>query len=197
MELPKTLLEMSQTDLTPVNVSDAVLILIDMQNEYLDGPLMIKEAKQAVSNTAEVLAIARREKSHIIHIAHSGRPDGLFDRNHHRGQIIDPLQPVEDEILIEKQLPNAFAGTHLQKVIDATGCKDLLIFGFMTHMCVSSTARAALDLGYRVTVNAEGCATRDLPDGRGGVMRSNHLHEAALVALSDRFAVIARNYVWK
>ena len=37
----------------------------------------------------------------------------------------------------------------------------------MTNMCVSSTARAALDLGYKATVAADAAATRDLPDPMG------------------------------
>ena len=38
--------------------------------------------------------------------------------------------------------------------------------------CVASTptARAALDLGFRTTIDAESCATRDLPDGKGGTL---------------------------
>jgi hypothetical protein len=57
----------------------------------------------------------------------------------------------------------------------------------MTHMCVSTTVRAALDLGYRCTVIATACATRDLPDGRGGVVPAGIVHRANLVALADRF----------
>jgi len=62
----------------------------------------------------------------------------------------------------------------------------------MTHMCVSSTARAALDLGYATTVVATACATRDLPNGSGGHIAATVIHDVALVELSDRFAVIAR-----
>lgn len=61
----------------------------------------------------------------------------------------------------------------------------------MTHMCVSTTARAALDLGYRSTVVASACATRDLPDALGGVVDAKTVHRAALAALGDRFAIIA------
>ncbi len=60
----------------------------------------------------------------------------------------------------------------------------------MTHMCVSSTVRAALDFGYRCTVVAGACATRDLPDGAGGVVPAPVLHRAELAALSDRFATV-------
>jgi nicotinamidase-related amidase len=60
----------------------------------------------------------------------------------------------------------------------------------MTHMCVSSTARAALDLGYGCTVVGNACATRDLPDGHGGVVSAAELHRVELAALRDRFAVV-------
>jgi hypothetical protein len=52
--------------------------------------------------------------------------------------------------------------------------------------------RAALDLGYGSTVVASACATRDLPAASGGVVPAAVLHEAELAALSDRFAMIAR-----
>jgi nicotinamidase-related amidase len=58
-------------------------------------------------------------------------------------------------------------------------------------MCVSSTARSALDFGWRVTIAADACGTRDLPDGRGGVLSARVIHEVALAELSDRFGVVA------
>jgi len=62
----------------------------------------------------------------------------------------------------------------------------------MTHMCVSSTARAALDLGYRATVIADATATRALPDPTGGPdLAPEALQRAALAELADRFAVVA------
>jgi len=40
-------------------------------------------------------------------------------------------------------------------------------------------------------VLAPACATRDLPDGQGGVIAAADIHRIELVALSDRFATIA------
>ena len=92
--------------------------------------------------------------------------------------------------MVAKSLPNAFAGTDLDERLRAFGRKELIVGGFMTHMCVSSTVRAALDLGYRCTVVAGATATRDLPDGQGGVVEAGTLQRAELSALSDRFAVV-------
>ena len=191
MNTPRTLLELSGADLTPASPENATLVLIDMQNEYLEGPLALPGASAAVSRAGALLSEARRVGGRIVHVYHRGRAGSLFDREHRRGQVIDGLEPLPGEALVEKALPNAFAGTDFGEVLQAIGHNDLIIIGFMTHMCVSSTARAALDHGYRVTIDARACATRDLPDGRGGIVDANTLHRVALTELSDRFAIIA------
>jgi nicotinamidase-related amidase len=188
----KTLLQLAGADLAPAKLRDACLVLIDLQNEYLSGPLALPKAATAIANAARLLARAREAGAPIFHIAHKGRAGGMFDRDAQRGQIADPLAPRSGEAVVEKAMPNAFAGTELKELLSASGRKELVVVGLMTHMCVSSTARAALDLGYRVTIDAESCATRDLPDGRGGTIAADTVHEVALAELADRFAIVAR-----
>jgi nicotinamidase-related amidase len=192
MTVAKTLLQLAGADLSLPRLGDACLVLIDMQNEYLSGSLALPDADAAVARAARLLLRARSRGTSILHVAHKGKSGGLFDRTAERGAIISALDPLGDEPVVEKQLPNAFAGTHLRASLAATGRKDIILAGFMTHMCVSSTARAALDLGLRITVDADSCATRDLPDGRGGTIDAATVHEVALAELSDRFALIAR-----
>ncbi|HYM03303.1 MAG TPA: cysteine hydrolase family protein [Stellaceae bacterium] len=193
MTAAKTLLQLAGADLKPARLSDACLVLIDLQNEYLAGPIAVPNAGAAIAGAARLLARARELGAPVIHVAHRGRPGGMFDREARRGQIVDALAPRPGEPVVEKTLPNAFAGTELQQILGASGRKNIIIVGLMTHMCVSSTARAALDLGFRTTIDATACATRDLPDGRGGVIAADTVHEVALAELSDRFAIIAGN----
>jgi nicotinamidase-related amidase len=152
----------------------------------------LPDAEPAIAVAAKLLSRARQSGAAIFHIAHKGRAGSLFDRAADRGAIVAELAPLAGEIVIEKELPNAFAGTKLQAQLAATGRKNIVLAGFMTHMCVSSTARAALDLGFRTTIDADSCATRDLPDGLGGTLDARTIHEVALAELSDRFAIIAR-----
>jgi nicotinamidase-related amidase len=189
----KTLLQLSGADLNPPDLADSNLVLIDYQNEYRAGPLALPEVDAAIAAGARLLTQARRSGANIFHVAHKGKPGGLFDRGAERGAIVASVAPGNGEPVIEKPLPNAFAGTDLQTLLAATGRKNLILAGLMTHMCISSTARAALDLGYRVTIDAAGCATRDLPDGKGGAIAARLIHEVALVELSDRFAIIVRD----
>ncbi|MFZ0488202.1 MAG: isochorismatase family protein [Arenicellales bacterium] len=188
----RTLLEIAGADLTPATVDNASVVFIDIQNEYRHGPIAVSGAEAAVGAAARLLASARARDAPIVHVAHLGRPGGLFDREAERGQIVGELEPSGNEEVVEKTLPNAFARTGLQTLLDSTGRKDIILAGFMTHMCVSSTARAALDLGYRVTIDAASCGSRDLPDGRGGVIPAATVHEVALAELADRFALIVR-----
>lgn len=162
-----------------------------MQNEYLQGPVEVPGAGAAIAAAAQLLESARQACSPVFHIAHAGRPGGLFDRAAPRGKIVAELTPAPNEAVVEKTLPNAFARTILNELLSATGRKNLILSGFMTHMCVSSTARVAVDLGYRVTVAASACGTRAPPDGRGGVVAATTVHDVALVELCDRFAIIA------
>ena len=93
-------------------------------------------------------------------------------------------------VVVAKSLPNAFAGTSLEARLAQTGRKQLIVAGFMTHMCLSATVRAALDLGYKTTVVEGATATRDLPDGAGGIVSADAVQKAEIAALRDRFAAI-------
>lgn len=73
------------------------------------------------------------------------------------------------------------------------GRKNLIIIGYMTHMCVSSTVRAAIDRGYRNTIVAKATATRDLPAPEGGIVSAQTLQSTSLAALADRFAAVVQS----
>lgn len=192
MSAAKTLLQLSGADLRPPALAHATLLIIDAQNEYLDGKLALPGVTPALAALQELLARARDVGAPVIHVQHKGRAGGLFDLAARGGAIIDALRPAAGEHLVHKGLPNAFAQTDLDASLQKLERQQIVIAGFMTHMCVSSTARAALDLGYKATVAADATATRDLPDPLGGTIGADALHRAALAALADRFAIVAR-----
>ena len=172
-------------------LSDAVLIVIDAQMEYSEeGALALPNLSPAVDNITALLLAARKEDTRIVFIAHEGSSGRAFDPDK-GGKIIAQVEPLEGETVIGKGLPNSFAHTGLQNHLAEIGRPHLVICGFMTHMCVSSTARAALDLGYETTVVSDATATRSLPSANGGaVVSATELHNASLAALADRFSAI-------
>lgn len=191
---PKTLLALAGAPATPSPLDSAALVLIDAQREYTEGALPLTGVEAAVAEAARLLEMARKAGVPVFHIVHHGKPGGgLFNPEGPLSGIVTPLSPLDGEAVVAKHLPNAFAGTDLDARIRATGRKELIVAGFQTHMCVSSTVRAALDLGWRTTVVDAASATRDLPDGAGGVIPADALHRASLAALADRFAVVVKD----
>jgi len=187
----KTLLEMAGAKPSLPPLDTVAVVLIDMQMEYLAGRLPLPGAQPAVLEAARLLRLARDAGRPVIHIQHRGRAGELFDPAGPGFRLADSVAPAGREPVLNKGLPNAFTGTELDQVLKGCGASQIVFGGFMTHMCVSSTVRAALDHGYSAVVVASACATRDLPDGRGGVVSAEVLHQVELAALADRFAIIA------
>ncbi|HLY96552.1 MAG: isochorismatase family protein, partial [Sideroxydans sp.] len=132
---------------------------------------------------------ARQSGMPVIHVVHKGK-GAMFNPASPGFEIVAQVCPRTGETVIEKTLENSFAGSQLEEVIQCTGRKRLIFAGFMTHNCLSTTARAARDLGYGITIVARATATRDLPDGKGGVIPAAVVQNVTLAALTDRTAVV-------
>ncbi len=190
-----TLLEMAGAQRRPAALSQASVIIIDAQKEYDSGGLPLPDLAPRTAEIAKLLALARARATPVIHIRHLGKPGGLFDPQGEGSDFVAEAAPAPGETVIEKNLPNAFAGTGLETLTRSLGRDELIVAGFMTHMCVSSSVRAAFDLGYACTVIASATGTRPLPkvDGSEAILAAETVHEAALAGLADRFATIARD----
>ncbi|MEL6061940.1 MULTISPECIES: cysteine hydrolase family protein [unclassified Methylobacterium] len=190
---PQTLLGFADAPTHPSALASAALVLIDIQDEYVGGSLPLSGVEDAVAEARTLLDAARAAGTPVFHIVHHGKPGGrLFDPEGPHAAIVPALRPAEGEAIIAKSLPNSFAKTDLHDRITATGRKELIVAGFQTHLCVSATVRAALDLGYRTTLVEAATATRDLPDPLGGVLAADAIHRATIAALADRFAIVVR-----
>ena len=75
----KTLLQMAGVNPAPANLSDAAVVIIDAQNEYVSGKLPLTGVDAALTQIANLLAAARAAGAPVIHIAQRGRPGGMFD----------------------------------------------------------------------------------------------------------------------
>lgn len=189
--IPQTLLQMRGLSLAPARLSDAALIIIDAQGEYRSGRMALPGIDLALARIAALLDRARAAGTPIFHVAQTGQPGTLFDPETERGAILPQAAPAAGEPVIMKRLPNAFAGTELHERLQQSGRRNLILAGFMTHMCISASTRAALDLGYQNTVIADATATRMLPSHDGAApIAAEMVHRIALAELADRFAAV-------
>ena len=184
--LVPSLLALSGAPLSPAPAHRAVLIVIDAQMEYVSGKLPLSGIAQALAEIADLLAFARSHGVPVVHVAHiaaTGRP--LFDPAGPYSAFAPEAMPHEGEPVVQKTLPNSFAGTGLAGHLKAIGRPELILAGFMTHNCVYATAMSALDHGYRNTIVAAATGTRDL-----GKVPAAQVQQAALAGLADRAAIV-------
>jgi nicotinamidase-related amidase len=188
---PQTLLKMFGAKSAPNRLSESVLIVIDAQREYVDGKLPLDGIGPSLKEASLLLERARKAGTPVIHVVHKAKPGSpLFNPDGPYVEIAQPVAPKPGETVVAKTLPNAFAGTTLEEQLLRTGRKKLVVIGYMTHMCLSATVRAAVDRGYSSTIVASGTATRDLPATEGGIVPAKTVQSASLAALADRFAIV-------
>ena len=174
----------------PASLADSTLIMIDCQNTYTYGLMELEGVQPALDQAAELLDRARSAGIPIVHIMHDSGPGSPYDVRDQIGQIVDRVAPREGEPVVVKTFPNSFTGTDLHQRLSAAPGRDLILAGFMTHMCVSSTARGAFSLGYRPAVVAGATATRALPGPEGEPVSAAVVQAASLAGISDLFGIV-------
>ena len=148
--------------------------------------MQLEGVQPAMAECKKLLDRFRQAGRPIFHIRHDAGPGTPYDVSEPIGQIADIVAPSEGESVITKNYPNSFVSTDLDEQLKKAGVTNLILAGFMSHMCVNSTARGAFSLGYMPTVVASATATRALPSKvTGNDVPAAQVHEAALAALSD------------
>ncbi|KUJ68870.1 isochorismatase [Streptomyces albus subsp. albus] len=173
-------------------LAETTLIMIDFQNTYRTGVMALEGAEQALAAGARLLAAARAAGAPVIHVVNDGGEHTPYDIRAEIGAISPEVAPADGEPVVVKRFPDAFHGTGLEQTLRELGAgKELVLAGFMTHMCVSSTAQGAFNLGYRPTVVAEATATRPLTAPDGTLLPAAALQAAALTTIGDLFGTVA------
>jgi maleamate amidohydrolase len=75
-------------------------------------------------------------------------------------EIVAPIAPAPQDIVIRKQKPSGFFGSNLASYLTLLGCDSVIVTGTTTSGCVRATAVDAFSLNYRVILAEEGCFDR-------------------------------------
>ncbi|MBU9766143.1 cysteine hydrolase [Mycobacterium sp. TNTM28] len=185
-----TLRELASLPAAPPPLADSTLVLIDCQNTYTEGVMELDGVHAALDQIAALLDRGRTAGIPIIHIQHSDGPGSLYDIEGESGAFIAAVAPREGEPVVVKQFPNSFVQTDLDNRLKGLDASNLVLAGFMTHMCVNSTARGAFNLGYAPTVVAAATATRMLVGPDSAPVPAAVMQSASLAAMSDLFAIV-------
>ncbi|CAG7928598.1 unnamed protein product [Penicillium olsonii] len=170
---------------------DSTLIIIDAQNEYITGALKtekVSETRKSIFNLLEKYRQGGNGKNivHVVHEVPEGAP--VFTPNTTLAQEFEELTPKAGEKVVTKHFPNSFAKTDLHEYLQGLGDvgKKVVLVGYMAHVCISTTTRAAAELGYDPIVVKEAVGDRNIPGADAETLVS-----VALAELADAFATVA------
>jgi nicotinamidase-related amidase len=176
------------------------LIVIDVQNEYFErGALPISDppTETSLANIGRAMDAAVASGVPVIVVRH-GAADAdadSFAPGSETWQLHPEIERRTRDHLIDKQLPGSFTGTSLGDVLDEAGIDTVSITGYMTHMCVDTTARQAAHRGMAVEILNDATGTLSL-ETSGGTATGEELHRATLVAQGQFFADVLSTDEW-
>ncbi|MDI1299433.1 cysteine hydrolase family protein [Methylotenera sp.] len=186
----QTLRDITGMGYQSADLKDSALILIDIQNTYRRGLMQLTNVEPAILEAQKLLKLARDLKIPVIHIQHDAGAGSPYDISADIGAIATEVAPIAGEKVIVKNYPNAFVETTLDAELKTLNIKNIVLAGFMTHMCVNSTAHGAFNLGYASTIVASATATRPLLSTNGKVLSADEVHLGALASTRDLYAVV-------
>lgn len=151
------------------------ILLLDVQKDLVDITPGLKQ-NRVIENMASVLKAARRRRLPVIHITASVRADfldlpkdnplwdGLRQKRQliigTKGAAIDPrVKPLRNELVLNKTCVDPFLTTNLGQALQNADANTIILMGLWTNYVVEATARHASDMGYRVFLVREACAS--------------------------------------
>ncbi|MEL6779544.1 MAG: cysteine hydrolase [Cyanobacteria bacterium J06597_16] len=145
----------------------------------------VSKTQKPIEPLKAVLAAVRQTPMTVIHTREGHRPDlsdcpphklarskrqnaeigsdGVMGRLLTRGSkshdFVDELQPLPNELVLDKPGKGAFVATDLDLILRSRGIRQLILTGVTTECCVHTTLRTANDLGYECLLLEDCCAS--------------------------------------
>ena len=190
-----------------LNPADTALLVIDIQNKYMQVPDDAVESKRwspflermntiVIPNTAALIETCRQKKVEVMFariacLKQDGRDRSLsqkkpgwnyllMPRDTEESQLVPQLVPQNDEIVLSKTTDSALTGTNLRLVLANMGIKNVIVAGIFTDQCVSSTVRSLADESFNVIAVEDCCAAG-----------SHELHEKELEIINMIYCHVA------
>ncbi|WP_236208830.1 cysteine hydrolase family protein [Pseudomonas tohonis] len=174
------------------------LIVIDVQNEYVSGDLLIEypPVDQSLANIGRAMDAATAAGIPVVLVQHLAPEDSPIFARGSRGAELHPL--VADRAhdhRVQKALPSALTGTDLGPWLRERGIDTLTIVGYMTQHCDESTARQARHEGWNVELLHD--ATGSVPFANDlGSASAEEIHRVFTLVSHTGFAAVASTEQW-
>lgn len=129
------------------------LLVIDVQNGVVGNAY---KRNEVIANINTTLRKARAANIPVIWVQHS---DEEMPIGSDAWQIVNELEPLENEPKVEKLYRSSFVETNLEELLADRGIGHLYLTGAETNNCMRHTMHTALERGYDITLVADAHTT--------------------------------------
>ena len=169
----------------PITTVDdrTALVVIDLQRGIAAMPTQPHASADIIERSARLAGAFREHGLPVVLVRVSFRPDGSdappgrteagagASRPEGWDVIVDELAGHDEDIVVTKRNWGAFHGTDLDVQLRRRGVTQIVLTGIATSMGVESTARAAYEHGYHVTLAVDAMGDRSQEAHQGSVER--------------------------
>lgn len=144
-----------------LNLEDSLILIIDIQEKLLNAVFnkeKVEKKSAIIAETAKILGIPV--------VITEQYPKGL-------GNTISAIKETlaENSEVFEKTAFSALSNENILNAIKKHNKKQIIVLGIETHICVSQTTSALLNLGYEVNVIKDACGSRAEVEYNAGLER--------------------------
>ena len=147
------------------------LLLVDLIQDFRhdDGDALLASYRQ---RHAGMVAVLREARERELPIVYANDNAGVWDGDARRlvreaiehgrgGDLVRAVAPVPDDRFVVKPRYSAFDHTPLALILRELEVERLLMAGAATEMCVAQTAIDGREIGFKISVLADACASVD------------------------------------
>jgi nicotinamidase-related amidase len=167
------------------------LLLIDMQQCMASPSAGTRNNPQAEASIAALLAAWRACGAPVVHVRHISRSPASGFAPGQPGALFQPaLAPRPGEHVVEKNVPDAFVHSALERWLRVRGIDRLVVAGVSTNISVECSVRSAGNLGFAVSVAADACFAFARRDHAGVARSADEVHAMSLANLAGEYATV-------
>lgn len=174
------------------------LLVIDVQNEYVTGNLLIEHPpiETSLHNIGLAMDAARAAGIPVIVAQHNEPEDSpLFAKGSHAWALHPLVAKRPADHFISKHMASVFTGTDLAQWLAERNLDTLTIVGYMTHNCDASTIFHASHDGLRVEFLSDATGSPSYENAAGRAS-AEEIHRVFSTVFHSNFAAVATTQDW-
>lgn len=171
------------------------LLVIDVQQEYFEGPYRIEYPINSLDNIVRVLKFAGSTEVNTVVVQHTSKSGKHFVKRSPGWALRPEIKAFKPDLYLEKTLPGAFTGTDLETWLRDGDIDTVVISGYMTHLCCDTTARQAYHLGFNVEFLSDATGSLSLRFGNEAI-GAQTVHKTFLAAQASQFSKVLTVDEW-